>query len=270
MQIDDFSIGLKMLNEYNSQSLYLNNIIMTEQEVETTTNEVLDDYYQVHVTVSTTGIALRTTNISFSFLTNHPNYEEIKSIALESLNAGYISKTNLVMLNEWRQLLWLDDELKVTHTNSIYNGETLPHNLHKILASIDFEDELEVNAWKTFLYKLSYVPYFDVYQSIGDYILENNVRINTDGDLLLNKVVRQDLTDTYSGTISFEPGTNVKIPRFNLNPNPESLDPFGIHVYPVNSYPNGSRIINVVVPVVGIIRVPKEHNKLTVYRLSVI
>lgn len=260
--------------EYNSQSLYLNNLLLVEQEVESADRSVQELTRSVHTTISSTGCSFRCDGLTKTFFPDHPNYAEIRAHALQSLYSGVIETSAYTELVAFSNLVWRSRDLVINSEYSEFFGYRLPKNLHDIIVLLDHSNTELMHSWHLFLERLFNTPYLEVFSGIGDYISEYDVELDQKGFLILSKVVKANGTDTHSGTLKFNPKGRVKIPRFNLNPNPSSVDPFGIHAYPasvitVDPSPE-LKVINVLVPADFIVRVPSNSDpKLMVYSLFV-
>lgn len=256
--------------EYNSQNLYLNNLFLVEQEVNSVEQEIQESTVNIHTTLSSTGCSFRGKGISFSFFTNHPNYSDIKLHAIQSLTTGILEKDTYDYLLNLTKLVWKSRDLTINTDDSYFFGYKIPNNLHTILLTLDHTDTTLMRSWHLFLERLFNTPYLEVFTNIGDYISKYNIELDLKGFLKLKKVVNNNNSDVHSGNILFNSKGRVKIPRFNLNPNPVSEDPFGIHAYPLcPEVSEGLKVIDVLVPADFIVRVPANNSKLMVYSLFV-
>lgn len=92
------------------------------------------------------------------------------------------------------------------------------------------DKELNFDRLIKFAIKLADNPSRSSVQQLFNFIKNTNLTITEDGDFIGYKSVNADFTDRYSGKFDNSPGKVVKMPRREIDENPEVTCSYGLHV----------------------------------------
>jgi hypothetical protein len=122
-----------------------------------------------------------------------------------------------------------DGKFEVINGTVHVEGKPVPDGLSKKIISFAKEN-LPYKPLLNFWNKLQNNPSYRNVQGLFEFLELKGYPITESGDIIAYKGVRADWMDRYSGTISNKIGETVKIPRNQVNDNPELECQKGLHV----------------------------------------
>lgn len=154
-----------------------------------------------------------------------------------------------------------------------YDGEPIHSALTDMI--LKYVDEgLPFEPLTKFLEKLMQNPSNRSRTQLYGFIEKHLFAINSDGDFLAYKRIRDDYTDCYTGTIDNSVGANVKMDRGAVNDNPYQTCSHGLHVcgYSYLGSFHGNRIVLVAVNPANVVSIPSDydHAKMRVCEYDVV
>lgn len=261
------------LNNYRA-SMALLDVKEAEQKVENSASNVI---------ISTKGIIFKYDNQSLSFFPDHAQYNELESIALSTYKTGVISKYQWSVIQDYYLSTNFPPisykDLTVSLKGASFKG-IIQEDVSNYLVREFKEKKLNqpiLKAWYKFFQKLIDVPHKDVYERLFKWLSPNNLKINEDGDIVLFKIVTQNFKDRYSESLDYSVGSEVSLPKYNLNSDPFKDDPIGLHAYEwkeiVFHSKTNDRVIFVAIDPRDVITVPlpnKSSQKLKASKIKVL
>lgn len=142
--------------------------------------------------------------------------------------------------------------------------QQLPVSLGKKI--IDYSDAgLPYDSLIAFWNRLKKNPSFRSVQCLFNFLDHNQVPLTEDGCFVAFKGVRKDFKDIHSGTIDNTPGTTVKMPRNEVNDDPNQTCSSGLHVAGWNyaagtAYGDAGRYLEIKVDPEHVVAVPTDYN----------
>lgn len=159
----------------------------------------------------------------------------------------------------------LGTELRI-ESNAIYwNNEPLHGTLvSRILSMLDSWAE-DAQPLVNFLYKLQSNPSYRVREQLFRFLDSGKNVITENGTFLAYKKVKEDFTDIYTGQFSNKPGTVVKMPREQVDDDPNRTCSSGLHVCSYDYLSQfgtapGNKVVVVEVDPKDVVSVPADYN----------
>lgn len=144
-------------------------------------------------------------------------------------------------------LLWLDNE-------------PLPDTLSERILAFQ-EQKLPFEYLIKFARKLRLNPSFNSRQQLFKFLEHNGHPLTTEGNFIAYRGVRDDFKDKHTGTFDNSPGQVCKIPRDQVDDNPNNTCSTGLHVA-CHEYAKGfaSTLVEVEVDPRDVVAVPTDYN----------
>ena len=108
------------------------------------------------------------------------------------------------------------------------------------LSKVPAFNENNINKFFSFMIRLEETDCYHILDELYDFIKYNDIEISDDGYVICYKIVNNDYTDCYTGTISNRVGDVVSIPRIQVSDNRNESCSFGLHAASL-TYLNKSR-----------------------------
>lgn len=187
----------------------------------------------------------------------NPNYTEI----LHNLVTGEYGDAVLLMSRK-KQIEAMQIGIFTIDESGMSIGGTPIHN-----AVVDeiielFKRNESVDHLVKFTEKLMRSPSKTVYQNLFKMLKKASIQINSDGNVVCFKKVREDYTDVHSGKFSNKPGTHVVMERTGVDDDPNRTCSTGLHVcaYSYLSSFGGQRVVRVIVEPQDFVAVPGDYD----------
>lgn len=218
---------------------------------------------------------------SYEVKVNHPEYAKIKR-QLESVEAidDETEKALLVLINGEvieKVKEWSDGKLEIKNGVVRWEGTALQGRLAKVLiATAQSGDTEALSRFGLFIDKVNQAISYKVTNRLFDFLDANNLRIDSEGDIIGFKVVRANYTDKHTGTFDNSVGQVVSMPRNQVDDRDEVTCSNGLHFcsydYVKSFSSNGDRLVLVKVDPRDFVSVPTDYSaqKARVCRYKVI
>lgn len=151
--------------------------------------------------------------------------------------------------------------LAVHHESVAYQGRILPNAITKrILEMID--NDFDTGPIENFLKNLFDNPSNRSVEELYRFLECNSLPITEDGHFLAYKRVREDWTDTHSGTISNTVGTTVEMPRNQVDDDKDRTCSAGLHFASLGYLRSfwGDRLIALKINPKDVVSIPVDYN----------
>jgi len=229
--------------------------------------------------VSDTTITIITTTRHYSIPDSHPNFHEIEDILLTEWQFGNIDIPKLDALVDIPTTINTRTSGKVVvdpNDGQVYYDGIILHNAvtQHLLRLLD-QGSSALAAWIKFTDKLMLNPSYRSREQLYTFMEANDITINTNGDLLLYKKVRDDYYDVHTGrTYKYTVGSVHEMDRTKVDDDPQRTCSAGIHVA-AHSYIGqfgGERVVICAVNPADVVAIPIDYNnaKMRVSRLRVV
>lgn len=151
-----------------------------------------------------------------------------------------------------------------------FNGEHVGSTMQKRVTEAR-ELGLPLEPFEKFLIKLDQNPSFNSRQQLLGFLDACDLPITANGDFIAYKAVREDFFDKHSGTVKYEIGSVVEMPRSAVDDNPANTCSHGLHVCSKAYGKFAARLLIVYVNPADVVSVPTEYNssKMRVCKLVV-
>ena len=218
---------------------------------------------------------------SYEVKVNHPEYTKIKA-QLESVEAidAETEKALLVLINGEvieKVKEWSDGKLEIKNGVVRWEGTALQGRLAKVLiATAQSGDTEALGRFGKFIDKVNQAISYKVTTRLFNFLDANNLRIDSEGDIIGFKVVRANYTDKHTGTFDNSVGQVVSMPRNQVDDRDEVECSYGLHFcsydYVKSFSSNNDRLVLVKVDPRDFCSVPPDYNytKARVCRYKVI
>lgn len=232
------------------------------------------ELHTVHLLVNASLIvcAIPSYSKTLTFYSNSPNFEKAKVLVSKYIHSPSLTAEQVQELIDLEQIKaqitsWGKGNLKIQGDTIVYNNEVLPESIdHFLLKSFQEEQDFDsfVKPWENFLEKLVQTQSMEVYNTLHNFLIHNDLKINEDGDILAYKVVTTDFRDKYTGKIDNSLGKTVTEDRRKISSNPDDTCSFGLHAcsldYLRNCYAKtGDQLIEITVDIRDIVCVPSDY-----------
>lgn len=160
---------------------------------------------------------------------------------------------------------WDDAEGVIT-----FNGKPVGSTMQKRVTEAR-ELGLPLEPFEKFLIKLDQNPSFNSRQQLMGFLDACDLPITDAGDFIAYKAVRDDFFDKHSGTVKYEIGSVVEMPRSAVDDNPANTCSHGLHVCSKAYGRFADRLLIVYVNPADVVSVPTDYNnsKMRVCKLTV-
>lgn len=155
------------------------------------------------------------------------------------------------------------DEFRIIGKTLMYKDKPVPASLALLLKdmlNLDYPDMRLFN----FLEKIYHNPSPFVFSTLYDFLVHTDTEINTEGDVIAYKAVRQDFRDIYSGTIVNNIGSVITMERSEVDELPENTCSHGLHVgslkYARQFGGHNARILQVKINPADFVTVPFKYS----------
>lgn len=218
---------------------------------------------------------------SYEVKVNHPEYANIKG-QLESVEAidAETEKALLVLINGEvieKVKEWSDGKLEIKNGVVLWEGTALQGRLANVLiATAQSGDTEALSRFGLFIDKVNQAISFKVTNRLFDFLDANNLRIDSEGDIIGFKVVRANYTDKHSGKFDNSVGQVVSMPRNHVDDRDDVTCSNGLHFcsydYIKSFSSGGDRLVLVKVDPRDFVSVPVDYGstKARVCRYKVI
>lgn len=218
---------------------------------------------------------------SYEVKVSHPEYAKIKA-QLESVEAidAETEKALLVLINGEvveKVKEWSDGRLEIKNGVVRWEGKALQGRLANVLiATAQSGDTEALSRFGKFIDKVNQAISYKVTTRLFNFLDANNLRIDSEGDIIGFKVVRANYTDKHTGTFDNSVGQVVSMPRNQVDDRDEVECSYGLHFcsydYVKSFSNNGDRLVLVKVDPRDFCSVPPDYNytKARVCRYKVI
>ena len=149
-------------------------------------------------------------------------------------------------------------------TETIYYDGNAVHNslTNRIINMVMMRGIEGGQALINFLEKLMENPSYRAVNSLYDFLVHNDIEINSEGKFYAWKRVRSDFTDCHTGTFDNSVGAEPTMPRNMVNEDPEQTCSAGLHVaakHYLGSF-HGDVIVKCEVDPKDVVAVPVDYN----------
>jgi len=197
--------------------------------------------------------------------TNHPNY------------AGIIEALNVKDWDQVRRLadathnlkrvvkdLTLDNRVTIVAGVVFLDGEPMRGLLCNRMLTMATEG-YEVTPLKRFLVNLQENPSYRAVNSLYEFLEKSELPITEDGHFIAYKRVASNFTDERTGTIDNSVGAKPRVPRNQVDEDPERTCSHGLHVcarsyLPAYGSSGGGQVIMVKVHPGDVVAIPRDYN----------
>lgn len=144
-------------------------------------------------------------------------------------------------------------------------GDRVPECIVKKLSEMSKEG-VDYKPLVRFWDKLKYNPSENSREQLYNFMLHNNIPLTPDGDIVVEKGVKQDgeiLVDCHTGNINNSIGMIVSMDRNKVDNNPNQTCSRGLHVAPpdyVRDWYSDSIVVECVVNPVDVVSVPVDYD----------
>lgn len=144
-----------------------------------------------------------------------------------------------------------------------YKDEVIHHVVcDRILEFL--EQDVDFQPLVSFLGRLLENPSRNSVDQLYDFLENKNIPIDGDGMILAYKAVRGDYRDIFSGKFNNTPGSEIEMPRRDVDNNPANHCSAGFHVgalgYVRDFGRNDGKIVICCVDPADVVSVPEDHN----------
>lgn len=204
--------------------------------------------------------------------TSHKNYEEILRIvntSEPSTDVYEALQTLVYPVNKLRKIVNYDNSSFFLDSYNVLTCEvngtsfTLPANLAAAIISL-YEKKGDLTPFVRFVEKLSRNPDPSVTNQLWDFITACGLCLDTNGNFLAYKNVREDFKSIHDGITDNTPGTVVKMKRKKVEKDPHTTCASGLHFaawgYLAHFYAHGAKTVLVSVSPKDVVSIPSDYN----------
>lgn len=215
---------------------------------------------------------------TITFTDTHLNYskaqaylEEVTSMELFE-EKGKVEEEVLAefkALKDTSKLLakWSNGALEISSTSVVYNGKEIQPELTEFLIDKFLNnphDQDAFDAWSNFIKVASNAASYKVVNRLFMFLQKNDLQIDSDGNVLAWKVVRDDYKDIHSGTFDNSPGQILEMARNQVDDDDSRTCSRGFHVcswdYLRSFAGQGNPVMQVKINVNDIVSIPLDYN----------
>lgn len=195
--------------------------------------------------------------------TTHPNFKAIADYiknpnASEATLAGMFDIPAAIVRTSNGQVEVRDDKV-------FYDGKELHSTLTtRMLAMLG--DGFDISPLVNFLNKLMKNPSRRAVEGLYDFLEATHIPITPNGNFLAYKKVRGNYFDIHSGTIRNAPGDAPRVPRNQVDEDPDRTCSHGLHVCSASYLDNfgscngSNRVVIVEVDPSDVVAIPRDYN----------
>jgi acyl carrier protein len=213
---------------------------------------------------------------SYTIARENPRYDEAKE-ALAQVNQFDLFSTDanefidkLVKIAKPVKAIESDSGGKITvREGKVYyrDAEGEEREVHNVVAERIvwlLSEKFDAKAMTLFLERLMENPSYRSVNDVYRFMERNQMGITPDGYLLAYKKVRNDYMDIHSGTYDNHPGESPKMPRNEVEDNPDVTCSHGLHVCAYSYLPKfsggtGERVVVCKINPRDVVSVPKDY-----------
>lgn len=194
----------------------------------------------------------------FTVTNTHRYYQQI----IEKLETGEDEGFEELLAPPIVQALQGQEEFSIREGVLCYNGEPQTGNYLAGKIAQLWELGKPVEAALNFFRKLMNNPSNRVYEELYKFMEQNEMPLTPTGNFLAYKRIREDYTDSHSGTISNHIGANPRLPRIKVDDNPNNTCSHGLHVCAFNYLADfqGERVVVCEVNPADVVAIPTDYN----------
>jgi len=144
--------------------------------------------------------------------------------------------------------------------NPVYNGEPISNGIERRIREA-VAIGLSTDMFCKFLDKVRLNPSFNSRNQLFGFLDANDLPLTEDGNFIAYKAVRNDFFDAHSGTVKYDIGSVVSMPREKVDDNPENTCSHGLHVCSKEYGRFADRLLLVEVDPADVVAVPTEYHK---------
>lgn len=195
----------------------------------------------------------------------HPHFDEIVALVQDpEADEDYLLEL-LDPLNPIRDLVIDGSSITIHETTVTRNGEELPTYLQQRIVDT-VKANLPVEPWKLFVERVYANPSFQSRYELALFMEKSGLPMTPEGKFLAYKRVREDYTDTHTGTFDNSIGRVVTMPggRTNVDDDRNRTCSSGLHFcsqgYLKSFYAGSGRIMIVEIDPADVVSIPKDYN----------
>lgn len=200
---------------------------------------------------------------------DHDNFSEVWDL-LAQLRGQPISDQKLA--DKVRKLMsikaaiesWSGGGFEVTRTSVLFRGEKLPDRLTKKIIRMFSDGDKGWVAFANFWARLQRNPSRRAVSELPGFVAQKSIAICPDGYIYCYKGLRNDYTDTHSGTFSSKPGEHNWMKRNEVSDNSSNACDHGFHVGTFSFAANYGKRVIVRLDPADVVRVPGGSEKMGV------
>lgn len=196
-----------------------------------------------------------------TFTSDQAEYGEVKKLLQEGDQNGIVE----LMQNYKRKKAPVNADYVVKDDVVYVQDEALPRVLGDRIVEFSRE-QLPIQPLLNFWNRLKNNPSYRSVQNLFEFLEKNQVPVLADGRFMGYKRVRPDFKDIYSGTFDNSPGKIVKMPRNQVDDDPDVTCSKGMHSsshsyarYQYGNSPNNP-LIEVAIDPADVVAVPRDYN----------
>jgi hypothetical protein len=155
---------------------------------------------------------------------DHNKFEDI----LDCIRGGFWEEIPELMCVKTAVTKFSDGHFDVVNDHVVIDGEEVPLVLSEKILEFS-EQSLPYEPLVKFWHNLKENPSYRAVQQLYGFLLNNNHALTPAGNFIAYRAVTADFLDKYTKTISNKPGETVKIPRNQVDENPERTCSNGLH-----------------------------------------
>ena len=187
----------------------------------------------------------------------------IKEDRLDTISAIFEEKKILVSEYTDGNLQVIDGQVHIKSLSG--EDQTIPLELNEMLMDY-IKNEIPYLPLVNFVFKLNQNPSYRSVQQLFSFLVKNHFTITDSGNFIAYKGVRGNFTDCHTGKMDNSIGVTVKMPRNQVNEDPNQTCSSGLHVanydYAFTMFGNGNerQVVMVEVDPKNVVSVPIDYN----------
>lgn len=188
---------------------------------------------------------------------DYPFWSEV-IYALKENNEGEVKR--LICLPDVIES-YVHGDLTIVNDEVFYKNHKIKNGLTKRLVRM-IKEGFPIDPLLAFLHNLLENPSNRAIQEAYTFLDTNNLPITDDGHFIAYKKINADWTDCHTGKINNSVGTEVSMPRNEVDDNPNNTCSHGLHVCSLAylDHFGGARLVAVKVNPQNIVSVPIDYN----------
>lgn len=226
----------------------------------------------VNIVANSSYILFATPEKAITFPNTHKHFAKAKEIAFNKLDDNFFTQEEIQEIYALEQIInkiksWTEGDLVVTDSTVNFRNKPISEDIqHFLLSALELAEDYSsfIKPWSKFLEQLDDVSSHEIYNTLFNFLRHNDLKINSEGNILAYKVVTKDFLDKYTNTIDNSVGSIVTEERRKISADSTKTCSFGLHAcsldYLRSTYASrGDNLILVEIKLKDIVCVPNDY-----------